>query len=166
MDRKTILGKIEMKLQPPVWGPFFWHTIHITALAYPESPSYTHKKAAKEFYESLAHLVPCPVCREHYQQHLIKLPITPHLDRRADLFKWTVALHNEVNKMLGKPIVSELESLMFYRRIGARGTSPVINQEHLDEVDIRSMMKGGFIGAGIAIAGAAALWWTSKSEKL
>jgi hypothetical protein len=155
-----------MKLQPAVWGPFFWHTIHIVALAYPSQPSYAHKRAAKEFFESLVHLIPCPICREHYQIHLQKFPLTPHLDRRADIFKWTVALHNEVNTSLGKPTVSELEALTFYRRIGARGKSPVINQEHLDEVDIRSMLKGGFIGAGIVLAAGAALWWINKGEGL
>ena len=73
-------------------------------------------------------------------------------------------LHNEVNKSLGKPIVTELEALAFYRRIGARGKSPVINQDHLDEVDMRSMLKGGFIGAGVVLAAGALLWWTSKGE--
>lgn len=155
-----------MKLQPAVWGPFFWHTIHIVALAYPSEPSYAHKRAAKEFFESLVHLIPCPICRDHYQKHLQKFPLTPHLDRRADLFKWTVVLHNEVNTSLGKPTVSELEALTFYKRIGARGKSPVINQEHLDEVDIRSMLKGGFIGAGIVLAAGAALWWVNKGEGL
>ena len=154
-----------MKIPPTVWGPFFWHTIHIVALGYSSNPSYAEKRAAKEFYESLAHLIPCPICREHYVIHLQKFPITPHLDRRQDLFKWTVALHNEVNKSLGKPFVTEAESLMFYRRIGAREKSPVINQEFLDEVDIRSMLKGGAIGAGLVFAAGTALWFISRGER-
>lgn len=153
-----------MKLPPAVWGPFFWHTIHIAALAYPTNPSYAQKRAAKEFYESLVHLLPCPVCREHLSTHLQKYPITPHLDRRTDLFKWTVQLHNVVNDSLGKPRVSELEALTFYRRIGARGKTPVINQEFLEEVDMRSMIKGGFIGAGVVFAAGALLWWSSKGD--
>ena len=27
---------IRMKIPPAVWGPLFWHTIHITALGYPQ----------------------------------------------------------------------------------------------------------------------------------
>ena len=77
-----------MNLPPTVWGPFFWLTIHITALAYPTNPSYTDKRAAKHFFESLANLLPCPVCREHYKQHLTKKPLLPHLDTRKDLFKY------------------------------------------------------------------------------
>ena len=154
-----------MRLPPSVWGPFFWHTIHIVALGYPQEPTYAHKKAAKEFFESLSNLIPCPQCREHYQLHLQKMPITPHLDRRADLFRWTVELHNEVNKSLGKPIVMESEVLLYYRRIGARDKSPVINQEHLDEVDIRSMLKGAGIGAAAVLAVGAALWFINRGEK-
>jgi hypothetical protein len=153
-----------MKFPPSVWGPIFWHTIHVTALAYPENPSYAQKRAAKEFYESLAHLIPCPKCREHYQTHLQKMPISPHLDRRADLFRWTVDVHNTVNKMLEKPIVKEAEALQFYRRIGARERSPFITQDDLDEIDLRSMIKGGMIGAGVVVAAGALLWWSTRGE--
>ena len=153
-----------MRFPPSVWGPIFWHTIHVTALAYPENPSYAQKRAAKEFYESLAHLIPCPKCRDHYQTHLQKMPITPHLDRRADLFRWTVEMHNTVNKMLEKPIVKEAESLQFYKRIGARERSPFITQDDLDEIDLRSMIKGGMIGAGVVVAAGALLWWSTRGE--
>lgn len=155
-----------MRLSPSVWGPFFWHTMHITAMTYPIDPTYGQKRAAKEFYESLAQLIPCAQCREHYQTHLQKMPISPHLDRRDHLFRWTVNLHNEVNKATGKPIVTEIEAINFYRRIGARGTTPVISPSDLDEVDMRSMIKGGIIGAGIVIGAGALLWWTSRGEKL
>ena len=155
-----------MRLTPAVWGPFFWHTIHIIALSYPANPSYAHKRAAKDFFEGLAHLIPCPKCREHYQIHLQKYPISPHLDRRDDIFRWSVNLHNEVNKSLGRPIISELESINFYRRIGARGTSPVISQEFIDEVDLRSMIKGGIMGAGVVLVAGGLLWWTTKGEKV
>jgi hypothetical protein len=93
------------------------------------------------------------------------MPLTPHLDRRDDLFKWTVQLHNEVNASLGKPRVTEAEALLFYRRIGARGKSPVINQDILDEMDMRSIMKGALIGAGTTFVAGLILWLTTKSEK-
>ena len=155
-----------MKLPPSVWGPFFWHTIHITAIGYPKDPSYAHKKAAKEFFESLGQLIPCSICREHYMTHLQKMPISPHLDRRDDLFRWTVNLHNEVNESLGKPRVTEAESLLYYRRIGARDKSPVIDQAVLDEMDYRSMLKGAGIGGGIVFGAVLILWMVNRGEKL
>lgn len=148
-----------------MWGPFFWHTMHIVALGYPKSPTYGEKRAAKEFYESLAFLIPCPVCREHYSKNLQKYPLSPHLDTRDDLFRWTVMIHNEVNKVTGKAPVTEAEAIYYYRRIGARGKSPVINQETLDELDYRSMIKGALLGAGVVLGAGALVWLVSSSEK-
>jgi hypothetical protein len=155
-----------MRLPPSVWGPLFWHTIHITAIGYPKNPSYGHKKAAKEFFESLTMLIPCPICREHYSAFLQKMPIAPHLDRRDDLFRWTVNLHNDVNERLEKPRVTESESLNFYRRIGARDKSPMIDQAVLDEMDYRSMLKGAGIGGGIVFSAVLILWMVNRGEKI
>ena len=154
-----------MKLPPTVWGPFFWHTIHIVALGYSNEPTYTDKKAAKDFFEALQNLIPCPMCRNHYAVHIQKYPISPHLDKRIDLFRWTVNLHNEVNKSIGKSTMTELEVIHYYKRIGARDKSPVIDQAFLDEVDIRSILKGGFMGAGITFVAGSLLWWSTRNEK-
>ena len=153
-----------MRLSPNVWGPFIWHTIHIIGLTYPKKPSYGDKKAAKEFFEALQFLLPCPMCREHYKDHLRKYPITPHLDRRDDLFKWTVHLHNEVNISLNKATMTELEVLLYLKRIGARNASPVINTEMLNEIDMRSIIQGGFIGASLTFMVGLSIYYFSKSD--
>lgn len=153
-----------MRLSPNVWGPLFWHTMHITALGYPQNPSYAHKRAAKEFFESFTQLLPCPQCREHYAKMLQAMPISPHLDRREDLFRWTVAIHNEVNVRLGKQRILETEAIAFYRRIGARDRSPVIGTDELQEIDMRSMVKGAFIGAGLVLGAGGLLWLSSKGK--
>jgi len=138
-----------MHLSPNVWGPFFWHTIHIVALGYPKSPTYTDKKCAKEFFESLAFLIPCAVCREHYRAHLEKNPLTPFLDSRTDLIKWTIEIHNQVNEMLGKPKWTLEETLAYYERLGRRNRSPVWRKEDMNEVDYRSFVKGFLTSAGL-----------------
>jgi hypothetical protein len=138
-----------MLFPPSVWGPFFWHTIHIVALGYPKNPTYTDKKCAKEFYESLAYLLPCNICRQHYKEHLIKNPLTPFLDSRTDLIKWTVDIHNGVNKMLEKPEWTLEEVLAYYERVGNRNRSPVWTKEDMNEVDHRSFVKGFITGSTI-----------------
>lgn len=90
------------------------------------------------------------------------MPISPHLDKREDLFKWTVQLHNEVNKSLGKPTMLESEVVYFYRRIGARGKNVVISQDTLDEVDLRSMIKGGLMGAGTVLVAGSIVWLATR----
>jgi hypothetical protein len=154
-----------MHIPPEVWGPFFWQTIHITALGYPSEPTYAHKKAAKEFFESLQLLIPCPTCRDHYQSHLEKNPITPYLDRRSDLFRWTIILHNEVNVMLGKRKYTETEVLQGLTRLGARGRSPIYTPEDFAEADWKAVLQG--LGIGIAVTSIAfgTLWYINQGEK-
>jgi hypothetical protein len=136
-----------MQFPPNVWGPFFWHTIHIVALGYPKNPTYTDKKSAKEFYESLAFLIPCPLCKEHYKEHLSKKPLTPFLDSRTDLIKWTVEIHNIVNKATGKPEWTLEQVMAYYERIGNRNRSPVWTKEDMNEVDYKSFIKGFITGS-------------------
>ena len=138
-----------MIFPPSVWGPFFWHTIHIVAIGYPKNPTYIDKKCAKEFYESLAYLIPCSVCRTHYKEHITSNPLTPFLDSRTDLIKWTIDIHNSVNKMLGKPEWSMEEVMAYYERIGNRNRSPIWTKEDMNEVDYRSFIKGFITGSAI-----------------
>jgi hypothetical protein len=153
-----------MHLPPETWGPFFWHTIHIVALGYPSKPSYAHKKAAKEFYESLKILIPCPECRNHYVKYLEILPLTPHLDSRDDLFKWTVLLHNEVNKSLGKPEFTQAQSIAFYSRLGQRGRSPVITHEDFLEADWKARAQGFATGLLVASTAYGIYWLMSNQD--
>lgn len=150
-----------MHIPPDTWGPFFWHTIHIAALGYPQDPSYSQKRAGKEFFESLKFMIPCAICREHYTTHLEKYPITPHLDRRSDLFRWTILLHNEVNKTLEKPVKTEAEVIQYYSRIGHRGRSPVWTPEDFVEADWAARLQGIGIGLGLATA-LGGIYWLSN----
>ena len=152
-----------MHLPPSSWGPFFWHTMHIVALGYPLKPTYGHKKAAKEFFESLRILIPCPICKDHYNQHLEKYPLTPHLDRRTDLFRWTILLHNQVNKTLDKREYTEAEVIEYYRRLGERGKSPVIKMDDFIAADTRSFVQGLGIGLATAAAVAGVLFMIDKT---
>lgn len=144
------------RIPPPVWGPFFWHTIHLAALGYPNEPTFAEKKAAKEFYESFQHMIPCPVCKLHYQKNLKENPITPSLDSRKDLFRWTVNIHNIVNKELGKPQYTEEQSIAFYQQLGERGRSPVWTPQDLQADMFADVMKMiATAAAGIAVLGGA-----------
>ena len=153
-----------MHIPPESWGPFFWHTIHIVALGYPMEPSHAHKKAAREFYEALKILIPCPICKDHYIQHLEKYPLTPHLDRRTDLLRWTILLHNQVNKSLNKREYTEAEVIEYYRRLGERGKSPVIKMDDFIAADTRSFVQGLGIGLATAIALAGILFVLDKTK--
>lgn len=151
------------RIPPSTWGPFFWHTMHLVALGYPTEPTYAEKRAAKEFYESFVHLIPCPKCKIHYAENLKVLPITPSLDTRKDLFKWTVDMHNMVNKQLGKSEYTEADSIAFYHKLGEMGRSPVWTPDDIQSHYFALVGKYGIAAiGGVALIGAGIYWYTSK----
>ena len=111
-------------------------------------------------------MIPCDVCRKHYSQHLALKPVTQYLDRRQDLLKWTIDLHNEVNASLQKPRLLESEVIAYYKRIGARGRTPLWSPSDFAEADMRARIQGVFAGGGVAVIACAVLWFTTKSESL
>jgi hypothetical protein len=136
--------------------------MHIVALGYPKNPTYTDKKCAKEFYESLAFLLPCSICREHYKEYLQTTPISTFLDSRTDLIKWTIQIHNKVNQMLGKPEWTLEEVLSYYEKVGARNRSPVWTKEDMKEVDYASFVKGFLTGSVILSAVGGVIYAVNK----
>lgn len=153
-----------MHIPPETWGPFFWNTIHIIALGYPTNPSHAHKKAAKEFFENLQILIPCPICRAHYKEHIGKYPILPHLDRRGDLFRWTLLLHNEVNKSLQKQVFTEEETLLYFKRLGELHRSPVWTHHDFAEGDWKARTQGLVTGLIMGGVGCGLLMYLTNSK--
>lgn len=89
------------------WGPGFWIALHSITFDYPTHPSEQDKVNYKNFFHDLKYVLPCASCRAHYKEGLeTNFPIEPALKNRETLSKWLVDFHNNVNKRLGKPIVS------------------------------------------------------------
>lgn len=104
-------------MNPNVWGKYQWTSIHFSALGYPKHPSIETKNYFKKYFnEILPEILPCEGCRNHLKQTLkYELPITDRdLENKDNLFKWTVNLHNIVNKRLKKPVLSYEDALMIY----------------------------------------------------
>jgi hypothetical protein len=96
-----------INLGPNIWGPHLWKTIHFVALGYPMNPIEEDKKNYKIFYESFKYTIPCIKCRNHYSQHLEKIPIDDQVLRdKYTLLNWTIDLHNTVNKLNNKKVYS------------------------------------------------------------
>lgn len=79
------------------WSQPAWLTLHLFSLTetVPQEDMYS-------LFQSYSRSMPCPQCRQHMQQYLSKHPITSG----TNMFAYSVALHNDVNKRQGKPQVS------------------------------------------------------------
>lgn len=97
---------MSLSVTPRVWGELMWRSIHMIAISYPLDPDLEARARFRQFFESLQFVLPCKICRAGYTTLFAAMPIDDALDGREELFRWTVDVHNEVAKKLGKPHMS------------------------------------------------------------
>jgi hypothetical protein len=86
----------QFNVDPSVWGPHMWATIHTLAL---KADADNEIEPYNEFINSLLFLLPCDACRLDYTKYcgLHGNPVV------GTAFDWSVRLHNYVNEKLGRP---------------------------------------------------------------
>ena len=87
-------------IEPSIWGPPTWHLIHQLAYNYDEKL----KEHYKLFFEHFKYLIPCINCRHSFINNLNTYPL--NLNNRESFIKWTILIHNIVNKKLRKRLMS------------------------------------------------------------
>ena len=93
---------------PMCWGPVQWIALHQMARGYPlHSPAPEKQAAAKAYVIALADLLPCSICATHWRA------IAPTIDTssRNAFLKWTIDVHNSVNKRTKKAVLSYREAI-------------------------------------------------------
>ncbi|KAJ1027243.1 hypothetical protein NDA18_003252 [Ustilago nuda] len=81
-------------------GRSTWHFLHTMTLRFPDTPTKEESETLRNFFQNFAKLYPCGECARHFQQLLGELP--PQVGSRKAASLWLCAVHNEVNKSLGK----------------------------------------------------------------
>ena len=102
-------------MYPTLWGPKLWFFIHTLALNFPINPTFEEVKSYETFFVNLKYIIPCDKCRLHYTQRQEINPVSKYLTDPNTLFKYTIDLHNEVNKSLGKRVFSYEEVSNIYK---------------------------------------------------
>lgn len=68
------------------WGPHYWYVMESVAYFYSKTPSPQDKKSANDFYNSLINLLPCGMCKFHYNKVCKQYPI--NVSNRSSLIEW------------------------------------------------------------------------------
>ena len=84
------------------------------ALSYPLNANESTKKKYYDFITNLPLFLPVPDIGNVFSKFLDAYPVTPYLDSRESLTKWTHFIHNKINVYLGKPEVSYYDALNQY----------------------------------------------------
>ena len=99
-----------------IWGPSAWLFIHTIAWNYnPERDGET--EAYRIFFTNIENVLPCPGCRKHYKKHFDKLELEDALKTNKSMWKWSVMMHNRVNKSIGRPTWSENKAEEWLKQI-------------------------------------------------
>ena len=102
-------------MEPKIWGKHAWLFLHTITLNYPDEPTLSDKQNYKSFFESLIDILPCPTCREHYEENIKNNPI--QLNSKEDLVRWLIKIHNNVNERKNKPTLSYEEVINYYSKV-------------------------------------------------
>ena len=106
-DKKSVIiyeNKILNGVNPLIWGPSFWFTLHNGSIRYALKPSPILKERMKQFVLNIPIMIPCEKCADHAQFY-----IESHYDKideivssKSNLFEFFWKFHNEVNSRLNK----------------------------------------------------------------
>ena len=95
-----------MKLDSKIWGPHYWFFLHTAAMSYPVTPNDTVKKKFYEFIQNFPLFIPDPKISASFTTILDTYPVSPYLDSKDSLVRWTHFIHNKDNKKLEKDVIS------------------------------------------------------------
>jgi hypothetical protein len=103
-----------MTLDPKVWGPHYWFVLHTIAISYPIKPNEVMKKKYYDFIQNLPLFMPIQDIGSSFSKLLDKYPVTPYLDSRQSLVRWTHFIHNKINSALKLPTITLEEAMTAY----------------------------------------------------
>ena len=104
-------------MDPNIWGPNMWFSLHSITFAYPFKPTEEQVEKMAIFFNNLEYVIPCKICRINYSKHIRKHPIEKSLSCRKDLVYWLIDVHNMVNFENNKRIFNYDEVVQYYEKL-------------------------------------------------
>lgn len=100
-------------IQTAIFGPVFWAAIHMVSFNYPVHPTPEQKMQYENWLRATGQVLPCRYCRENIEKNLEAAGInsTDVFASRDTFSRFCYNLHNEVNRMLGKPTHASFEEV-------------------------------------------------------
>ncbi len=107
------------------WQQSTWKIFHLISLKYIDE----RKDIYNNFFNTFKFILPCEICEQHYRSQLLRTNLNLEKNNnKNDLFRWTVNIHNNVNSMNNKKIMSYEEARKIYENM------------KLDNIEIKNMI--------------------------
>lgn len=96
---------------PTEWGPIVWYNFHTMSYTYNDK----RKDEYIKFFKSVAYILPCYTCTEHFKNTLSKSPPEINTVNRDKMIEWLNTIHNQVNRRLNKKNVTlDMANKIYY----------------------------------------------------
>jgi hypothetical protein len=125
------------------WGPHGWKFIHYVSMFYPSNPTEEDKENYKTFLTYIGKVLPCKSCNEHYNQHLEIFPLSDEvLSNNINLTKWSIDMHNQVNKLHGEKIYDYDEAIeLIKKNFNCPQTLPKQVEKLVEEKEVKEVKE-------------------------
>ena len=140
--------------------------MHIASLAYSDTPTDRQKSNMRAFYESLVDVIPCPICRQHYEDNLKAMPLDEPIKSRMGLVKWVFDMHNKINVQLGKREITFDEFIESMKNLenAKKSVPPSFHETNIPKIAIFdfkkfSLLEGLILGSGITLIAGASVYY-------
>jgi hypothetical protein len=116
INMKWNVSNFKNGIEPEVWGPSLWFSLHNGCMSYPIKASKIVSDKMKGFVMGLPYIIPCADCSEHARAHIEfnYNKLDNICSGRDNLFEFFCNMHNYVNKRFGKPVLSVEEAKKIY----------------------------------------------------
>ena len=109
-------SKYSNMVDPKVWGPSFWFTLHSGAATYPIKANKIYRERMKGFIKGIPVMLPCVKCSGHAFEYIGQYEdkLDHIVSGRGPLFEFFWNFHNVVNKRHGKKEMSLKDASNIY----------------------------------------------------
>ena len=91
------------------WGPSTWTALHAITMSFPKQATWEQQQQYRDFFRLVGFILPCEICRTHYNTYLEAHPIPVQQGRDA-VVDWLIDAHNATRRLQGKPELSNEEA--------------------------------------------------------
>ena len=141
-------------IDPRLWGRGAWEFLDMVVVMYPiENPPMEQRDAVIALLENLHHYLPCPVCKQNYQQFLLNHPIGNAVLSRNNLIEFYYALRMDTANHTGQQNSRFSMRDMWTQVLNRFGLQPGIHRDrivpmnatarYIDERRLRNVRRAG-----------------------
>jgi hypothetical protein len=135
-----------LEMTPAVWGPSTWSFLHLLTFAYPEKPTDYDRQIHRQFLYSFASILPCEVCRNHFDKRIRRCIEEGALNSRESYVRCMWGIHRDVDP---KKSLTFPEFIALYKKIMERGhLNPIKEMEHAKYWMMVSVLLGTLLMIG------------------